>query len=116
MYFGFTSDEVKEMAVYYGASDKYDEICEWYDRLTSIVSGKSFPTYIDTGVIYPQIKNNPSTIYSFLLAAGYLKATKTTSSFNGDFMCEVSLPNKELSFVYNKEIFKKLKKTAPRMT
>ena len=30
-YFGFTSDEVREMAAYYGASDKYDEICEWYD-------------------------------------------------------------------------------------
>ena len=31
MYFGFTPDEVKEMAGYYGAADKYDEICEWYD-------------------------------------------------------------------------------------
>ena len=30
-YFGFTPDEVREMAAYYGASDKYDEICEWYD-------------------------------------------------------------------------------------
>lgn len=30
-YFGFTSEEVKEMAEYYGASDKYGEICEWYD-------------------------------------------------------------------------------------
>lgn len=167
MYFGFTSDEVKEMAVYYGASNKYDEICEWYDgyrfgksemfnpwsvinyfnneceprafwqstgsndiigeiigeadqeiydRLTALVNGESFPTYIDTGVIYPQIKSNPSTIYSFLLVAGYLKATKTTSSFNGDFMCEVSLPNKELSFVYNKEILQKLDKIIPQST
>ena len=30
-YFGFTSDEVKEMAEYYGAVEKYDEICSWYD-------------------------------------------------------------------------------------
>lgn len=30
-YFGFTADEVKEMAVYYKASGKYKEICEWYD-------------------------------------------------------------------------------------
>ena len=167
MYFGFTSDEVKEMAGYYGVFDKYDEICEWYDgycfgkseifnpwsvinyfnneceprafwqstgsndiigeiiseadqeiydRLTSLVNGESFPTYIDTGVIYPQIKKNPSTIYSFLLVAGYLKAVKTTSSFNGDFMCEVSLPNKELSFVYNKEILQKLDKIIPQST
>ncbi|MBR2427994.1 MAG: AAA family ATPase, partial [Lentisphaeria bacterium] len=30
-YFGFTPDEVKEMARYYKAEDKYDEICAWYD-------------------------------------------------------------------------------------
>lgn len=34
--------------------------------------------------------------------------TKSTLSFNGDFMCEVSLPNKEISFVYTKEVLKKL--------
>ncbi len=30
-YFGFTPDEVKQMAEYYDSSDKYDEICTWYD-------------------------------------------------------------------------------------
>ena len=30
-YFGFTSEEIKEMAEYYGVSDKHDELCEWYD-------------------------------------------------------------------------------------
>ena len=30
-YFGFTSDEVREMAEYYSASDKYQELCDWYD-------------------------------------------------------------------------------------
>jgi len=30
-YFGFTADEVREMAAYYQAEDKYDEICDWYD-------------------------------------------------------------------------------------
>lgn len=164
-YFGFTPDEVREMAAYYGVSDKYKELCEWYDgyrfgkteifnpwsvinyfnneceprtfwqstgsndiigeiiaeadkgiyeRLTSLVNGDSFTTYIDTGVIYPQIKNNPSTIYSFLLVAGYLKVLKTTPSFNGDFMCEVALPNKEISLVYHKEILQKLDDIIPQ--
>jgi len=158
-YFGFTSEEIKEMADYYGAADKYEEITEWYDgyrfgktdifnpwsvinyfnneceprafwqstgsndiigeiireadkeiyeKLTSLVNGETFTTYIDTGVIYPQIKNNPSTVYSFLLVAGYLKAIKTTPSFNGDFMCEVRLPNREISLVYHKEILQQL--------
>ena len=30
-YFGFTSDEVQEMAEYYGAAEKYQELCDWYD-------------------------------------------------------------------------------------
>lgn len=166
-YFGFTPEEVKEMAEYYGAVDKYNDICQWYDgyrfgkteifnpwsvinyfnneceprafwqstgsndiigeiiseadkdiyeKLTSLVNGETFTTYIDTGVIYPQIKNNPSTIYSFLLVAGYLKVLKTTPSFNGDFMCEVGLPNKEISFVYHKEILQQLNNIIPQST
>ena len=81
-----------------------------------MVNGKSFTTYIDTDVIYPQIKKNPSTVYSFLLVAGYLKTIKTSLSFNGDFMCEVALPNKEISFVYNKEILQKLDTIIPQST
>lgn len=30
-YFGFTADEIMEMAAYYHAQEKYEEICEWYD-------------------------------------------------------------------------------------
>ncbi|MBQ5522839.1 MAG: AAA family ATPase, partial [Oscillospiraceae bacterium] len=30
-YFGFTHDEVKHMAAYYGAAGNYSELCEWYD-------------------------------------------------------------------------------------
>lgn len=166
-YFGFTPDEVREMAAYYGASDKYDEICEWYDgyrfgkteifnpwsvvnyfsneceprafwvstgsndvigevlaeadeeiyhRLASLVNGETITTYIDTGVIYPQIKKNPSTIYSFLLVTGYLKVLKTTLSFNGDFMCEVALPNREIALVYHKEILQKFETMIPQST
>lgn len=166
-YFGFTADEVKEMAAYYGASDKFEEICEWYDgyrfgksdifnpwsvinyfsydceprafwqstgsndiigeilanadediyeRLNALLKGETFLSYIDTGVIYPQIKNNPSTIYSFLLVAGYLKAVKTNASFTSDFMCEVALPNREIAFVYNKEILQQLDNVIPQAT
>lgn len=166
-YFGFTADEVLEMARYYKAADKYDEICAWYDgyrfgkteifnpwsvinyfnndceprafwqstgsndiigeilaeatediyeRLNSLLQGKSILTYVDTGVIYPQIKDNPSSVYSFLLVAGYLKAVKSDIAFNGDFMCEVALPNKEITFVYNKEILQKLNAVIPQAT
>ena len=101
-----------------GSNDIIGEIigvadAEIYERLTSLVNGKSFVTYIDTSVIYPQIKSNPSSIYSFLLVAGYLKVLKTMPAFSGDFMCEVALPNKEIAYVYNKEILQKLDKLIP---
>ena len=166
-YFGFTANEVKEMAAYYSAPDRFGEVCEWYDgyrfgktdifnpwsvinyfsndceprafwlstgsndiigeiikeadneiyeRLSSLVNGGSFTTYIDTSVIYPQIKNNPSSIYSFLLMAGYLKVVKSSVSISGDFMCEVALPNKEISLVYRKEILQKLENLIPQAT
>ena len=104
-----------------GSNDIISEViakadADIYERLTSLVGGKSFTTYIDTGVIYPQIKNYPSTIYSFLLVAGYLKAIKTTAAISGDFMCEVALPNKEILFVYNKEILRKLDNIIPQST
>ena len=79
-----------------------------YEKLNQLLQGKSFLTYIDTNVIYPQMTTNPSSIYSFLLVAGYLKAIKSDSSYAGDYMCEVALPNKEIMFVYNKEILQKL--------
>ena len=166
-YFGFTADEVREMAEYYGSPEKYDEILAWYDgykfgnteifnpwsvinyfrndcqaraywqstgsndiigeilgeanediykKLNALLQGESFVTYIDTGVIYPQIKNNPSSVYSFLLVAGYLKVVKSDPSFSSDFMCEVALPNKEIAFVYNKEILGKLNNIIPQAT
>lgn len=77
------------------------------------MQGKSFLTYIDTDVIYPQLQNNPSSIYSFLLVTGYLKAHSIDQPFLGDYMCEVSLPNKEISFVYSKKILSQMGKTIP---
>lgn len=87
-----------------------------YEKLNALMQGESFLTYIDTGVIYPQVKSNPSSVYSFLLVAGYLKVMKSDLAFSGDFMCEVALPNKEIAFVYNKEILQKLHKIVPQAT
>ena len=131
-YFGFTPEEVQQMAEYYGVPEKYEELCTWYDgyrfgdtdifnpwsvigyfnnecipqafwqstgsndiiqeildqatpetveRLEQLMQGKSFITHIDTNVIYPQIQKEPSSIYSFLLVAGYLKAIKCDQHF-----------------------------------
>ncbi len=87
-----------------------------YERLNALLQGESFLTYIDTGVMYPQIRNNPSSVYSFLLVAGYLKVVRIEPAFSGDYMCEVALPNQEIAFVYNKEILQKLADMIPQAT
>lgn len=164
-YFGFTPDEVRTMAAYYNADDRYDELCNWYDgyqfgsteifnpwsvinffrndcrpgaywqatgnneiirevlaeagpdiydRLKALLQGESFLTYIDTDVVYPEIRRNPSSVYSFLLVAGYLKVVNTNSVFTNGYMCEVSIPNREIGFVYKKEILDQLSDIVPQ--
>lgn len=157
-YFGFTSNEVQEMLHYYGADEKYTEVCEWYDgylfgqteifnpwsvinyisdqcvpkafwqstssndiigeiianatpeineSLHKLLTGKKVTTYVDTSVIYPEVQKNPYSIYSFLLITGYLKISAAYPQYDGNFMCDVSIPNKEISFVYEKEVLSK---------
>ncbi len=79
-----------------------------YERLQTLIQGKTILTNIDTDVIYPEIKKKPSSIYSFLLVAGYLKIVSADAAFANGYMCEVALPNKEIAFVYKKEILDQL--------
>ena len=158
-YFGFTKDEIRDIMEYYGRTDKYEEICEWYDgyrfgdtdifnpwsvlnymdencsakaywqstgdnsiirqivaeaddetadNLRKLMQGQMVSSYVDTSVIYPEIRNNPTTIYSFLLSAGYLKVVKKDELHDGNAICDIAIPNKEIFYVYEKEILSAL--------
>ena len=158
-YFGFTADEVQEMAEYYEVAGKFNDICEWYDgyrfgdkdifnpwsvinyfynscsakaywqstgdnsiirqivseaddetadNLRILMQGQTISSYVDTSVIYPEIRSNPSTIYSFLLAAGYLKIVKSDELHDGNAVCNIAIPNKEIFCVYEREILSAL--------
>lgn len=72
--------------------------------LYKLLCGEKIVAYIDTGVIYPEVQNNPYSIYSFLLVAGYLKVANIYPQSDGNFMCDVAIPNKEITFVYEKEV------------
>ena len=158
-YFGFTKEEIKSLLDYYDKSDKYEEMCDWYDgysfgntdifnpwsvlnyldencfpkafwqstgdnsiirqivsdadketadSLRKLMQGQTISSYIDTSVIYPEIQNDPTTIYSFLLAAGYLKITNKELRYDGNAICDIAIPNKEIFYVYEKEIISAL--------
>ncbi len=157
-FFGFTKDEIKQLLAYYEASDKYDEVCDWYDgylfgdteifnpwsvinyiadkceakafwqstgsndiigeiigsaapdvieNLHRLLNNETVTTYIDTNVIYPEVQKNPYSIYSFLLIAGYLKVSKAYPPGTVSNMYDVSIPNKEIALVYEKEVLNK---------
>lgn len=159
-YFGFTPDEVRQMAEYYEVPEKYEEICDWYDgyrfgnteifnpwsvigyfdenceaqaywtstssndiigeilenadeelqeQLKGLLQGNTVTTLVDTGVIYPELKNYTDSIYSFLLVTGYLKIVSRKECNDGRAICEVAIPNKELLFIYQKEILAKIR-------
>ena len=77
------------------------------EDLYKLLTGEKITTYVDTSVIYPEVQNNPYSIYSFLLVAGYLKVAAVYPQNDGNFMCDVAIPNKEIAFVYEKEILNK---------
>ncbi len=79
------------------------------ENLSRLMQGETIVSYVDTGVIYPEVKRNPSSVYSFLLVAGYLKSCEIIPQDNGGFLCRVAIPNKEIAFVYAKEIIARLK-------
>ena len=158
-FFGFTSDEVKEMLEYYGMSEKENELKDWYDgylfgaeeiynpwsvinyiskgcipqaywvntgkneilddvlkvatdditeRLYALLQGERVIARIDQNVVYRSLAEEPANIYSLLLVAGYLKTPNKELQADGSYLCEVSIPNREIAAVYKNEILSHL--------
>ena len=153
-YFGYTSEEVRAMAVEYHAEDRIDEIQKWYngyvfggteiynpwsvvsyfekkceidkywlntsgneligelvrkaeadciDQLQDLLNGKMVRAAVDIRMVYSEIADNPSSIFSFLLACGYLKAVDIPPVKNGE-ICTLAIPNMEVLSIFKKVI------------
>lgn len=158
-FFGFTESEIHQMLAYYGATDKEEELKEWYDgyyfgnteiynpwsvinylskgclpqaywvntgkneiledvlrtatdditeKLYNLLQGESVVARIDQNVVYRSLTEDPANIYSLLLVAGYLKAPKKELQGDGTWLCEVTIPNREIAAVYKSEILSHL--------
>ena len=154
-FFGFTSNEVKEMLEYYAMTEKESELKEWYDgylfgneeiynpwsvinyisrggipqaywvntgnneiledvmrvatdditdRLYALLQGNRVVARNEPNVVYRSLAEDPANIYSLLLVAGYLKTPKKELQADGSYLCEVSIPNREIAAVYKSEI------------
>lgn len=158
-FFGFTYSEVYKMLEYYNATDKENELKEWYDgyifgneeiynpwsvisyiakgcipqaywvntgknevlgdvlsvvtedvtqKLYALLQGERVIARIDQNVVYKSLSEEPENIYSLLLVTGYLKVLKKELQADGSYLCEISIPNKEISAVYKNEILSHL--------
>lgn len=96
-----------------GSHDIIGEILERADeticqKLQSLLAGESISTIINDNVIHPYPKDNPSAVFSFLLMAGYLKATRNQLLPLGSRIYDLQIPNKEIAMAYKQEIIDKL--------
>ncbi|MDD6196772.1 MAG: AAA family ATPase [[Clostridium] aminophilum] len=77
-------------------------------RMNNLLQGSAVLAPLDSGVTYPMSTTDPSHMYSFLLATGYLKAKRKGISGTGNMICELSIPNKEISTVYRAKVLSHL--------
>lgn len=82
-----------------------DEVTE---KLYSLVRGESVVAKIDQNVVYRSLADESVNIYSLLLVAGYLKPLQKELQTDGSYLCEVTVPNKEIAAVYKTEILSHL--------
>lgn len=78
-----------------------DDITE---RLYDLLQGERVVARIDQNVVYRSLAEDPANIYSLLLVTGYLKTPKKELQADGSYLCEVSIPNREIAAVYKSEI------------
>lgn len=82
-----------------------DDITE---RLFALLQGERVIARIDQNVVYRSLSDDPANIYSLLLVAGYLKTSKKELLADGSYLCEISIPNREIAAVYKSEILSHL--------
>jgi hypothetical protein len=82
-----------------------DDITE---KLYALLQGERVIARIDQNVVYRSLSEEPANIYSLLLVAGYLKTPKKELQDDGSYLCEVSIPNREIAAVYKSEILSHL--------
>ena len=78
-----------------------DDITE---KLHVLLQGGRVIARIDQNVVYRSLSEEPANIYGLLLAAGYLKVPEKKLQSDGAYLCEISIPNREIAAVYKSEI------------
>lgn len=82
------------------------------EKLYSLLQGEKTVARVNLDVVYRALMDDPSNIYSLLLAAGYLKITEKKLQADGSYLCDVCIPNREITMVYKNEVLSHLLQVA----
>lgn len=74
------------------------------DNLRRLLTGASIESIVQTNIIYPKLKEPQTNIFGFLLMTGYLKSIETNLNSKGAYVCNLSIPNREIESIYYDEI------------
>lgn len=83
------------------------------DSLSSLISGEKANVSIASNIIYPELGQTLEQAYGLLAQAGYLKTSNARPS-DGEYICDIAIPNRELSSVYASEIINRIIKAESR--
>lgn len=75
-----------------------------YRNLHALLGKTEVQSIVRTNIIYPKLREPQTNILGFLLMTGYLKSTSTELDARGDYICRLSIPNKEIKTIYYNEI------------
>lgn len=81
------------------------------ENLSALLQGERVIARIDQNVVYRSLLEDPANIYSLLFVTGYLKTLAKELQTDGGYLCEVSIPNREIAAVYKNEILSYLLQT-----
>ncbi len=71
--------------------------------MEDLLQGRSFTTKLDEQIVFSQLENRESAVWSLLLASGYLKAENYTIK-GGKTVCELVLTNQEVRLMFEEMV------------
>ena len=94
-----------------------DSSLDMLENLEIMMQQKEISARIDLDVIDPRSGDGDQcSLYSYMLETGYFKATRADKQFDGDYMCDITIPNRELTFIFGKKILAQFESIIPRET
>jgi len=94
--------------------DKAD--LDMLEKLEIMMQNRTITARIDINTITGDSDEDPSALYSYMVASGYFKAVRADLQFDGDYMCELTIPNREISFMFGKKILVQFEPIIPKAT